>query len=510
MTISALTALMSLLAAAPVAAADGPAVVLDGLFNDWTAPPALVDPVDASANAPIDIREVYHAHDADYVYLRINLSETVNLQHLDGCLSIAIDGDGDPETGREAFGVPGAEIAVQFTPPNTKRNRFSGVGVGVLSTNHMPREDDPNARTLTGYDAGVTFAPTYASREFEMRIARGVQLPEAAPLFMGDHATLRLSFSRANGQPIDETASFRIDLTNNSPVVIAQPTDPLTAPADTIRVMSWNGERGALFEKKEIFARVFRALQPDVVLLQEMTNKHSARMIEAFFNDAVSPGDGREWTVAFGAGGGNLRTAVVSRYPMEVVSVLDEVRYRSNPKYTMRLTGGIVTKGDDRILFASTHLKCCGRINSKEDTKRMEEAGLINEVLAEVARRNVIHGMVIGGDLNLVGSVTPRAMIAEGRDVDGTPLGVVEAMQLDGRDNATWSDRGQPFVPGRLDYLLYTDAVLAVRKAFVLDTQDLDGPWREAHRLELLDTELASDHMPVVADLEVLPRTSRD
>ncbi|MCA9296764.1 MAG: endonuclease/exonuclease/phosphatase family protein, partial [Phycisphaerales bacterium] len=392
MTIAALTALTSLLATMPLAAADGPAVVMDGLFNDWTAPPVLVDPIDAPDNAPVDIRDVSIAHDADYVYLRVNLTETVNLQHLDGCLSVAIDGDGDPETGREAFGVPGAEIVVQFTPPDTKRNRFSGVGVGILSTNYMPRDDDPNARTLTGYDAGVTFAPTYASNEFEMRIARGVQLPEAAPLFMGDHATLRLNFSRGNGQPIDETDPIRIELTNNSPVVIPQPTDPLAAPANTMRVMSWNGERGALFAKKEIFARVFRALQPDVVLLQEMTDKHSARMIEAFFNDAVSAGDGHEWTVAFGAGGGNLRTAVVSRYPMEIVSVLDDVHYRSNPKYTMRLTGGIVTKGDDRILFASTHLKCCGRINSKEDTKRMEEAGLINEVLAEVTRRNIIHG----------------------------------------------------------------------------------------------------------------------
>jgi len=494
----ALLPLLTMSTLVTACAAHEPHRVIDGRFDDWTNTPVLVDPVDADDTSPVDIREIYATSDRDYVYLRMNLTREVNLQHLDGNLHLAIDADGDPETGRSAFGVAGAEVVVQFTPPATRRNRQSGMGVSVLSTTYMPRPDDPNARELNGYDLGVVFAPTYAGTEFEVRLERGVQLPRTAPILQGDHATARLQFNRASGQVLDETDAFRIDLRDGD-TATERTDDPLARSEGAFRVMSWNGERGALFRESEVFARVMKAINPDIVLLQELSSRSTPRELETFFNTALPAGTDREWT---GQGGGNLRTAVVTRLPITGIEVLDRVPYESTPDRTLRLVGGIVEVDGRRLLVASTHWKCCGSIHSREDERRMEEARIMNEVMKEVARRSNVAGIVAGGDLNLVGSRTPMDMLGEGLDLDRSTLAVAETLQVDGRDYVTWSDRHQPFVPGRLDYMLYSDSTLKAVRSFGLDTADLQETWRQVHQLELLDTERASDHFPIVVDLE--------
>ncbi|MCZ6444681.1 MAG: endonuclease, partial [Planctomycetota bacterium] len=68
--------------------------------------------------------------------------------------------------------------------------------------------------------------------------------------------------------------------------------------------------------------------------------------------------------------------------------------------------------------------------------------------------------------------------------------------------NATWADPDEPFVPGRLDYLLYSDATLTLPRAFVLDSRDLNPRWLDRHGLKLDDTASASDHLPLIADVK--------
>jgi len=108
---------------------------------------------------------------------------------------------------------------------------------------------------------------------------------------------------------------------------------------------------------------------------------------------------------------------------------------------------------------------------------------------------------VIGGDMNLVGGRAPLDVIASGTDVDGSDLAIAAPLQLDGRSTVTWSDAGTPFVPGRLDYLLYADGRLELVGTFVLDTAKLAPKWLKAHDLRESDTMEVSDHFPVVLDL---------
>src|SRR6266850_8315214 len=47
-------------------------ITIDGSFEDWAGvPPAIVDPPDATAAT--DIKNVYVAHDAQYIYVRFTL-----------------------------------------------------------------------------------------------------------------------------------------------------------------------------------------------------------------------------------------------------------------------------------------------------------------------------------------------------------------------------------------------------------------------------------------------------
>ena len=110
--------------------------------------------------------------------------------------------------------------------------------------------------------------------------------------------------------------------------------------------------------------------------------------------------------------------------------------------------------------------------------------------------------VIVAGDFNLVGARRPLDLLTTRLDIPGLSLIEAEPYQLDGLSNATWSDRKQPFVPGRLDYLLYSIAQFRVRGAFALDSVDLAPQSLQSHRLRAEDTASASDHLPLVVDLE--------
>ena len=70
---------------------------------------------------------------------------------------------------------------------------------------------------------------------------------------------------------------------------------------------------------------------------------------------------------------------------------------------------------------------------------------------------------------------------------------------------ATWrSPQWAPdFTPGRLDYMLYSPQAFDVPRSLVFDAGVLSEGRRGLMEVapELDDNELASDHLPVVADL---------
>ena len=113
-------------------------LAMDGQFDDWASVPvAMVDPSDAP-DAFVDVGEVRVSSDARFVYLLVDLGRVVNAQGLDGHAMILLDADGNPATGKAKHGLPGTDLIIDLTPPNTKNPGQPGVGMAIRSTTHSP------------------------------------------------------------------------------------------------------------------------------------------------------------------------------------------------------------------------------------------------------------------------------------------------------------------------------------------------------------------------------------
>ncbi|MHC4993154.1 MAG: endonuclease/exonuclease/phosphatase family protein, partial [Planctomycetota bacterium] len=245
-----------------------------------------------------------------------------------------------------------------------------------------------------------------------------------------------------------------------------------------------------------------RALEPDVILLQEIPEDTTPLQLVEFARRWV-PGSGPRrsgWNALLGAGGGDLRCAVVTRLELDPVRALRVVPFPDLPQRTIRVAASEVG-ARRRLLVLSVHLRCCGWAGSFEDRTRQVEADALRRAVQAALPATNAHGVLIAGDLNLVGSRRPLDLLAEGLDGDGSALTVAEMLQIDGRSNATWGDPDLPFVPGRLDFLLHADSSLERVNAFVMDTRDLEPQWLQRHGLRADDTVSASDHLPLVTDL---------
>lgn len=500
-----LTLLLSVLANVSQPPA-GP-IVIDGTFDDWAAVAvAVTDPADAP-NAFVDFGNVKAAHDARHMYLKIDLGRTVNAQGLDGTAMILLDVDGEPATGDEYFGLPGVDVIVELTPPNRRSPNRPGMGMGVRSTTYHPDPNDPSARQLGPYDIGLRFGPTHAGRRMEFRIDRGVRLPQTPPMFLGETLNAKLVYLDSNGELRDETDPFTHELSipfDPHPRAIEQASDPLARPArDAVRVVSWNVHHGAMLTDPQPFARTLAALNPDVLLLQELPETTSAEELERFLNGVLAEGGRgrRQWTVVLGEGGGDLRSAVASALPVEPSEPFRLVSFPDQPHRTVRAAGAIIESGSRRFLAVSVHLKCCGRIGGREDETRIEEVTAVREAIRAACEQGGLDGLVVAGDFNLVGGREPLELMMLGLDFDQSSLTVAEALQLDGLSNDTWADARQPFAPATLDYLLYADSAMRLGRAFVYDASDLSPRWRDVYGTEPDDTTIASDHLPIAADL---------
>lgn len=469
-------------------------IVIDGNIADWPADSAMLA-------------------DGDFVYFRFTIPEReFTLQGAPSPVCLYLDTDANAETGDARVlaalategGQPvamGVDVVVEFSPKMTGRR-----GVGAY------RLDAAGARTaISPDDLGVVFAPTYAARWYEGRISRhgaaAVGIPEAG---IASSGALLGAIATLDDQDMITGCSDAARVT----LPRIEPHRPLGTiavpdrPADAIRVVSYNILRSKPMSDPGAFRGVFAALKPDIVLLQEWEAGDAAAVTQ-WFNSNVG-GEGT-WHVVKAAG--DLRTgggvAIASRYPAEAIAGADGLRANAgnrsdadDPGTPVRFVAARITTPQGEFIVGSAHLKSAGHKDSSEDRRRIAEARAINAVLKPVfenadAKPSV---RVIGGDMNLVGSRPPLDVLRASLNNDASDLAVAKALVLGDRTVTTWRDPKTPFTPGRLDYLLYSDASADVVNAFVLDAGILTDDVLARAGLKRDDCN-GSDHLPVVIDL---------
>ncbi len=499
-----------------------PVVVTDGRFDEWdTVPAAVIDSADAPADAAVDLGAVQVLDDPHYLYLAIDFGRMVNAQAMRGTVRVLFDADGKRRTGVVVRGLRGTDFILELSRRDDPSKGAYGAGVGVRVVNR-----DVLSPIRPGYIVDALIAPTHSSTRFEIRVRRGIALDGGPPLFAGSTVRMRLIFEDSEGVR-DETETFAYHpRTDVEAVMTDSSMIDLGRATGAFRVVQWNVADARIFASPDPFLRILAALQPDVVLLDEVFGTVSPSELERFFESPPLGGLG-EWRFIMSRTGGRQKTVVASRLPIAREERLSTVNYASgaidrledsvaDPRLQrlfslerergVPATGAWVSMTDGQIerptLFVPLDLQSGGYDGSGEDRLRELQAATIGERIADaLTRRRGVSAVVVGGDFNLVGSERPlNALRTKLANMDQA-VEVAEPYRLTDRSQATWRGRPEdPFTPGRLDYVLFSSGQLEVDRAFVFDTDEIPQVLQTRLGLEATDSRQSSDHLPIVVD----------
>jgi endonuclease/exonuclease/phosphatase family metal-dependent hydrolase len=306
-----------------------------------------------------------------------------------------------------------------------------------------------------------------------------------------------------------------------------------------VRVMSFNPGWDSIFpdddpqndswrhdSKPSEFVRIVRAIQPDILCLQEIKPARDPQQV-ADILDAALPLDEGGWQAQSGQD--------------NVIAARFELRLRDS---AMVIPGPVTNFGHALALvdlpdaeYARDLYLICAHFASQGGQANVEarqaHADAIVQWLGDLQTPGgeidlpVDTPVMVLGDLNvydtdpayhlttlLTGDVVDEARYGPDikPDWDGTALtDALPRHNATGEDTYTWRDDTQEFNPGVLDHILFTDSVLSVEHAFVLNTLVMTEADLEAAGLQaadvLLDLQAGRyDHLPLVVD--VAPRAA--
>lgn len=464
-------------------------IVIDGLFDDWTAIDGIEDAI-SSDTPPVDLLEMKVTSDPDYFYVYLRLASDLDLTDVlyPHNLFLQIDVDMDASTGypiREGFG---SELGIDFN--------------SLFAYTNFGPADEVNFSEI-----GLIPSPTVTSKEFEFALRRDVILEEGVVLFPQDSIRLLLRDVQYGDDLPDVGASFIYDFNEANDSVL----DPITIAKghpSFLRVCAYNVLANGLIHptRQSRFERIVPAMDADVYLFSECGNTTAAQ-VKSLLDNWLPLDSDAGW---HSTKDGDLIT--VTRW--------DHLQsWTGIPKQHPVLVNVPNSLGGP-ILFINSHLSCCGNDEARQDQVDEMMAWIVNNV----GDLNVYTPIVYAGDLNLVGYAQQLETLLTGDivqtqtfgqgglpDWDETPWSDALPRQTHQPFTYTWRDDGDGnFPPGRLDFILYSDAVIEKEHAFVLETESLPEDILAPMGLMQDDTRSASDHLPVVMDFTVASLSDSD
>ncbi len=270
--------------------------------------------------------------------------------------------------------------------------------------------------------------------------------------------------------------------------------------------MVWNtgGERTT--HQPEGFAALVAAINPDLALLDEVWPTQQAGFLKTLPHQSM------------GSSGGRQRGLILSRWPLQPAKAFARLDYPPDTAELIRregsefmrkdlinlqhdgvaANGAIVERDGHRILLVALDLQCCGDgDNSVQDRLREIQVRRIAQAIEQVRLSQPFDQLLIGGDFNLVGSARPLELLV---NAAVPALSIAQVLQPDGLSNVTWIRDKDVFPPGRLDYLLFSEA-LVQRAGVVFNPQVMTDRQLRRFSLQRDATDRMSGHQPLVVDL---------
>lgn len=468
-------------------------IYVDGEGGDWNSLAVQGTDVGDGADA-LGIDSLWTAHTGEHLFLRVHLNQAINLQE-DNALTLVLDTDDNSETGQDTLGL-GAELIWTF---GERAGRFEGSEV-----QHA--------------DIGLTSLPTVRSDVFEVALDRGATPGGSTPLFQND--SLRLALASEGDRLPDQGDTVGYVLSDTE-VPMQAPT--LDRPdTSAVRLMSYNAvnnydrELNSLFieDRQPSYRRILGAIGPDIIGFQEVYSQ-TADQVEATAEGALGLADTWNWA----KGGQDL--VLGSRFPIRDTHTIPG--YEDNESVAFLLDAQEALDGP--LVVVNMHPPCCNyEANEEQPSSNAQRQQVVDGVVAFL--RTVKEGngpfgvpaetpIVVLGDMNFVGAAQQPHTLRTGEivntdrfgpsaapDWDDTALLDTAPRQAYAPMHITWVDAGSSFPPGRLDYAFVTDSVLDVVHEFVLYTPALPDSALQRYGLQSGDTNTASDHLPVVVDVQ--------
>lgn len=452
-------------------------ILLDGQFEDWENRNYSYTDPSGDGRFGYDFTEFIIENDEAYLYFYFDTGIEINLQEFND-IAIVLDTDNNYETGYPIDNL-GAELIYYFGERGG--SFFKG------SSQYNIQQDD----------IGLISLPTISSERFEIGINLNSNI-NGNSLFTGSEIKCLLIQDVQNGDKVPDNSG------GLSYTIIQEDMDKFPDYAlqfneeAAFRLLSYNVLRDRLFESKSSFERQIKAINPDIIAFQEIYD-HSAAQTRVLVESWL----GGEWYAA--KQGADIIT--VSKYP-----IIKSYYVNGNGAFLLDING-------KECLLINAHLPCCDN-----DSGRQDEVDAImafirdsqNEENSLILEENT--PIIICGDMNFVGKNRQLKTFLEGDiqnefsygedfnpDWDGSSLKDMLAYATHTPFAITWHDNYSSYVPGRLDYIIYTDAVLKLQNGYNLFSSTLPVDSLTAYQILEGDTKNASDHIPVVADFSFEP-----
>ncbi len=452
---------------------------LDGKFDDWQGQIAIEDP--AGDASQLDLRSVTMSHDEQFFYLRLVFTDEIPFQESD--LELFLDTDLNSSTGSDVSGI-GADFVYHF---GQKEGSFQGM-------------------TVRQWALGLIALPTHTSDTFEIAIRRDARPDGQNLLFSTNSVRLVLRTQGTSGDLLPDQSFLTYDFVPTT-LPVYTPIDLAKSDSSLLRLVSYNVLSDGPFDpgRRAPFPRIWQAMGADIYCFNEFYNS-SANQVKTLMDQVLPLGTAQGWYVKKE----DADNVTVSRWP-----ILDAVKFSTYGNMTANWIDLPNTYLHDLVVI-NAHFSCC---TANDARQRQADAvvAFFRDLKNGNGPWNLPNGtpLVLAGDLNLVGFKQQLLTLLEGDiqdeglfgpdaapDWDGSSLTDVIIYQSDAPIATTWRNPNSVFAPGRLDYIIYSDHVMTVRKAWSLDTPTLPGNRLSQYQLQLDDTYV-SDHLPLVVDFEL-------
>lgn len=455
-------------------------LAIDGRFEEWAAMPLIVDHSTPEAiPGAIDLLQLGIADNSEYLHFYLTVDQEI-LWQVGNRITFYLDTDDNPNTGKAVGGI-GAEVS--FTFGERQGQLLVGKDTIPLEYQHL----------------GLVGAPSTTSAHFEWALSWDA-LTEDGQVTLPKKPFRLVVVDEVGGDMLPDEDGLRYIPTLKSQPPLPEATFERQAPTH-LRLLSHNVNRRHFHpEKKDAFTRVYQALSPDLLLLQE-AYKGSAEEILEYFQPALPSSRSGNW-YAYKAGA--EATVLLSPYPAKAVVPLG-----NSAAYLLQLPGD----KESQLALIALSMPCC-----RQDSARQAEADQIIAFIRDLQTPGGTFNVpkdtpiMLAGDANLVGLKRQYHTLVEGSiqdeatygkafspDWDGTPLKDLHPPHFQRPHTYTW--RGNGFFPGRLDYIFYTDSVLKIGHHFVFDTVGLPKATLEKYNLQEMDAPDTYKHMPLVVDM---------